>query len=153
MNDKCNCLRCLRERDERIGGQAIETCRMIVCETCGNKRCPHATDHRYVCTGSNDAGQIGSIDGTPPPDMPPAPVTFKSEIRSRATAAETCRQNGWQVGDVLEGDEGHGPTRIRITAIGERGILAIPIMQSGYLVEDSYEGPWALAYRDWRKVC
>lgn len=35
--------------------------RMFLCETCGNKRCPHATDHRLTCTGSNDPGQPGSV--------------------------------------------------------------------------------------------
>lgn len=33
---------------------------MIVCATCGNKRCPHATDCRLDCTGSNESGQPGS---------------------------------------------------------------------------------------------
>ncbi len=32
----------------------------IVCRDCGNKRCPHATDHRHACTGSNEPGQVGS---------------------------------------------------------------------------------------------
>ncbi|MGY6251845.1 hypothetical protein ACXIVK_00175 [Paraburkholderia caledonica] len=34
--------------------------RMVVCPTCGNKRCPHATDHRNACSGSNEPGQKGS---------------------------------------------------------------------------------------------
>lgn len=34
--------------------------RMIVCEICGNKRCPHATNHINECTGSNEPGQKGS---------------------------------------------------------------------------------------------
>ncbi|EDT5747209.1 hypothetical protein BTD16_003500 [Salmonella enterica subsp. enterica serovar Cerro] len=34
--------------------------RFVVCPDCGNKRCPHANDHRNACTGSNDPGQIGS---------------------------------------------------------------------------------------------
>lgn len=34
--------------------------RMILCKKCGNKRCPHATDHRNECTNSNEVGQIGS---------------------------------------------------------------------------------------------
>ena len=34
---------------------------MIVCPTCGNKRCPHASDHRLACTGSNAPGQPGSV--------------------------------------------------------------------------------------------
>lgn len=34
---------------------------MILCSICGNKRCPHATDHRLACNGSNDPNQPGSI--------------------------------------------------------------------------------------------
>lgn len=34
--------------------------RFVVCPECGNKRCPHANDHRNDCTGSNEPGQIGS---------------------------------------------------------------------------------------------
>ena len=38
---------------------------MILCPECGNKRCPHATDHRLDCTGSNESGQPGSIYAKP----------------------------------------------------------------------------------------
>lgn len=31
--------------------------RFVVCPKCGNKRCPHANDHRHACTGSNEPGQ------------------------------------------------------------------------------------------------
>jgi hypothetical protein len=31
------------------------------CEICGNKRCPHHTDHTLACTSSNEPGQKGSI--------------------------------------------------------------------------------------------
>jgi len=34
--------------------------KMILCPTCDNKRCPKATDHNLVCTGSNEPGQPGS---------------------------------------------------------------------------------------------
>lgn len=34
---------------------------LIVCSICGNKRCPHATDHKLACTNSNTPGQKGSI--------------------------------------------------------------------------------------------
>jgi len=34
--------------------------RMIVCPTCGNKRCPKAASHENACTGSNEVGQPGS---------------------------------------------------------------------------------------------
>ena len=43
-----------------IGGLPREMGEFIVCPTCGNKRCPHANDHRHACTGSNDPGQAGS---------------------------------------------------------------------------------------------
>lgn len=38
----------------------VEDMRMVVCPSCGNKRCPHANDHRNGCTGSNEPGQPGS---------------------------------------------------------------------------------------------
>jgi hypothetical protein len=60
----CQCRQCLRDRDEHVmwGGVKIpiEQTRMILCATCGNKRCPHATDHRHACTNSNEPGQPGS---------------------------------------------------------------------------------------------
>jgi hypothetical protein len=34
---------------------------MVVCDKCSNKRCPHATDHAFACTNSNEPGQTGSI--------------------------------------------------------------------------------------------
>ncbi|EPG2851658.1 hypothetical protein OEE91_003010 [Citrobacter freundii] len=34
--------------------------RFVVCPDCGNKRCPHANDHRNACSGSNEPGQAGS---------------------------------------------------------------------------------------------
>ncbi|MCU6683316.1 hypothetical protein M8320_15085 [Leclercia sp. H6W5] len=38
----------------------ISDMRFVVCPDCGNKRCPHANDHRNTCTGSNELGQEGS---------------------------------------------------------------------------------------------
>jgi hypothetical protein len=35
--------------------------RMFLCAKCGNKRCPHAKDHRNECTNSNEPGQKGSL--------------------------------------------------------------------------------------------
>jgi hypothetical protein len=51
---KCGCHRCIKER----GHIAMH---MVVCRECGNKRCPHATDHDLACTRSNEPGQTGSI--------------------------------------------------------------------------------------------
>lgn len=35
--------------------------RFNVCSICGNKRCPHASDHNYKCTNSNEPNQFGSV--------------------------------------------------------------------------------------------
>lgn len=35
--------------------------RMILCPTCGNKRCPKASNHVLDCTRSNEPGQDGSV--------------------------------------------------------------------------------------------
>jgi hypothetical protein len=65
---ECGCYRCAMERAERdeADGKSdmyliLKYSRMYLCETCGNKRCPHATDHRLTCTHSNAPGQKGSM--------------------------------------------------------------------------------------------
>lgn len=58
----CDCRRCLDEREWEVSWwERTTTRRMILCQLCGNKRCPHATDHSYDCTNSNEPGQKGSI--------------------------------------------------------------------------------------------
>ncbi len=60
----CGCWMCLAEYDKQhppINDPFMGQCaRFIVCKICGNKRCPHATDHRLACTNSNEPGQKGS---------------------------------------------------------------------------------------------
>lgn len=51
----CSCATCMP-----IYIHNAATVRMILCPKCGNKRCPHATDHRLACTNSNEPGQPGS---------------------------------------------------------------------------------------------
>ena len=34
---------------------------MLICNECGNKRCPKAQDHRYLCSNSNEPNQIGTL--------------------------------------------------------------------------------------------
>jgi hypothetical protein len=53
------CYNCLKGKVDEDGFPVVIT-RMIVCNICGNKRCPHATDHNLACTKSNKAGQPGS---------------------------------------------------------------------------------------------
>jgi len=60
----CHCTSCLMEagNDPRTGlPWTLEI--MSLCETCGNKRCPKATNHRLACTDSNEPGQPGSRYG------------------------------------------------------------------------------------------
>lgn len=53
---KCGCHKCIRMRDEFAY-------HMVVCSTCGNKRCPKASNHELACTNSNEPGQPGSVYG------------------------------------------------------------------------------------------
>lgn len=50
----CCCYRCLNERNEVMAF-------MVVCQECGFKRCPKASNHDLPCTNSNDPGQPGSF--------------------------------------------------------------------------------------------
>lgn len=43
---------------------------MVVCATCGNKRCPHANNCAYACTASNEPGQPGSAYPSPTDPLP-----------------------------------------------------------------------------------
>jgi hypothetical protein len=55
---KCWCHECNKGR--KVGAFPYAATTMILCPTCGNKRCPRANDHRNACTGSNEPGQPGS---------------------------------------------------------------------------------------------
>lgn len=50
----CCCHKCLDTRNEM---RAF----MVLCQECGNKRCPKASDHELACTNSNEPGQQGSV--------------------------------------------------------------------------------------------
>jgi hypothetical protein len=60
----CGCLRCAEGLEATIMIMGVSfpmaATRMFVCDTCGNKRCPHSDDHRNPCSGSNSPGQPGS---------------------------------------------------------------------------------------------
>lgn len=51
-NHDCGCHRCNPDADW-----------FVVCDVCGCKRCPKATDCRHECTHSNEPGQVGSCFG------------------------------------------------------------------------------------------
>ena len=64
MSDKkptCWCYNCNKGKPSPYGGSLpYELTVFITCPACGNKRCPHATDHNLECTNSNEPGQPGS---------------------------------------------------------------------------------------------
>lgn len=58
------CHKCIKTYDIKYSLDPrfmLNSLRMILCEFCGNKRCPHASDHRLECTNSNEVGQKGSV--------------------------------------------------------------------------------------------
>ena len=55
----CGCFNCMHKRVD-VNGTPLTSYTFIVCPICGNKRCPHSTDHNLECTGSNEPGQEGS---------------------------------------------------------------------------------------------
>ena len=61
MTTPCWCSNC---EDAALAGlsplEQLVGRRFIVCPTCGNKRCPRATNHDLACTNSNEPGQPGS---------------------------------------------------------------------------------------------
>lgn len=67
----CGCITCAGERAEVLRKQGKPFDEWLptpsspgwryACELCGNKRCPHHTNHTLECTGSNEPGQKGSV--------------------------------------------------------------------------------------------
>lgn len=64
----CLCIKCCDERraklkaNDNLGWIMANTFANFryACEICGNKRCPHHSDHTLACTNSNEPGQPGS---------------------------------------------------------------------------------------------
>jgi hypothetical protein len=59
-DDHCGCRACVVARP-RTEITKFGVAWMILCPSCGNKRCPHASNHELMCTGSNEPGQLGSV--------------------------------------------------------------------------------------------
>ena len=58
LSVECWCHRCCKEQ---TGYHHMF--QMVLCPTCGNKRCPKSSDHRLDCTGSNEQNQKVSTYG------------------------------------------------------------------------------------------
>jgi hypothetical protein len=59
MDNSCFCRKCFEKILEN-DPMNIFNIRMFLCDKCGNKRCPHSTDHELECTNSNEPRQAGS---------------------------------------------------------------------------------------------
>lgn len=57
---ECGCWSCVAEAKAQQPFPQKLYFPFIVCDLCGNKRCPRATHHDNDCTQSNDSGQAGS---------------------------------------------------------------------------------------------
>lgn len=59
---RCVCHQCIKDGNltDESGEWPLSWVQMILCDKCGNKRCPRANDHRNDCTDSNASGQVGS---------------------------------------------------------------------------------------------
>jgi hypothetical protein len=65
--------------------------------------------------------------------------------------AELCRKNGWTIGTRLVGDEGYGPTVIRLTYVSDQNVMAIQESHNGKPSEGR-ESSWTLMCRDWKAL-
>lgn len=59
--NSCGCRKCLKDKNDSATKMPFPNALFIVCPKCGNKRCPHASDHDFECTNSNESGQKGSV--------------------------------------------------------------------------------------------
>ena len=66
--------------------------------------------------------------------------------------ANLCHINQWVVGDRLIGDEGHGPTVIQITAIGEQSVLFKMVSHNSVPAGNHRDSVWTLTCRSWKKA-
>ena len=123
----------LAERFRRARPDEIpQTVNQIPCGGCGAK----TSKERCI-------GCFHNFGDEPQPATPRTPADAPPTLQQ--SNAEICRQNGWTVGTVLEGDEGLGPEQIEITAIGKDCVLACR-------ETDEYESLWSLKYRQWKVV-
>jgi hypothetical protein len=96
----CTCHRCIEEFDLHVmcgkWKLPLSSTRMILCPTCGNKRCPHASDHRLACTDSNESGQPGSV----------YPAINYAEVRNRTSEPPLSDQQVEAQDSMFQNSEG-----------------------------------------------
>ena len=108
----CHCATCLP-----IG----QKMRMVVCGICGNKRCPHATNHIFVCTGSNEPGQLGSSYGTP---LYTADQLAAAVAAERERAAQFCDRRQAELLALVPGARRSNVVRMHEACANTAAVLA-----------------------------
>ena len=102
--DGCGkCHACLVGVNDESGFPVTAT-RMILCPICGNKRCPHASNHRYACTNSNDTDQIGSIYRTHPAPSCQECENLKHDLEGYMDANKSLINREWQGLNISDED-------------------------------------------------
>lgn len=70
-------------------------------------------------------------------------------MADRLTSREVCNRNGFCEGDIIAGSQGEVRTFLKITAIGDRHVLAREVGDDDVL--DRRECVWNLNFRNWIK--
>ena len=114
----CQCRRCIKEHDirEPSSNLPLDMTRMILCPTCGNKRCPKASDHRLDCTDSNAAGQPGSV--YPAPTQQQAEPVTSYTLNTTKTAAVAAEFYWSPIGEDT-------PRGVKILLLGRGGVASL----------------------------
>lgn len=107
----CECHRCIREKGLVEDGSALplSATKMVLCPECGNKRCPKASDHRLLCTKSNEPGQPGSVYASAggPSNEVEQVAPFVQDRLTCEKASKLCEQYGYvPTGYLLSNDKG-----------------------------------------------
>jgi hypothetical protein len=89
----CRCNACHNARYADSAFERLTIFRgLVVCQNCGNKRCPKVGDHRFQCSGSNDVGQVGILEESlKPPAAEIKPKGCHWIYRQLDTPTETVR--------------------------------------------------------------
>jgi hypothetical protein len=72
-------------------------------------------------------------------------------VKRGRTDRETCELNGWKVGTRLVGDEGYGPTVIRIVYMDDDTMIARQESHNGEPIGGK-AAAWTLTCREWCEV-
>jgi DNA-directed RNA polymerase subunit RPC12/RpoP len=125
------------------GGVMLD--RMIVCPTCGNKRCPKASDHTLQCTNSNDLNQVGSIYTHPPQRTEPVGVMVSMDV-SKGDEPE-YRIFG-RIYEVMK--DGEGKDEVTYLAIEDSRNFDTPTQRTWVgLTDDEHCDIWYNESLDW----